>query len=100
MAGESQVFDDLPYFFSFVFDLRIEVYGDMSKYNKVVLRGNPSEKGNFTKFYLDDGVVNVVMIVNKKEDVDSIKQLIRSRKKIVDPTLLSNESVQLRAISN
>lgn len=100
MVGKFLAFDDLPYFFSFVFDLRINVYGDMSKYDKVLVRGKPSECGNFTKFYIHEGIINAAMIVNRNEDVNSIKGLIRSREKLSDPTVLSDESIQLVAIPN
>ncbi len=100
MAGDSHSFDDLPYFFSFMFDIRIEVYGDMSKYDTVIVRSDPSDNNKFTKFYLDNGIVNAVMLVNKKEDVNSIKSLIRSRKKLADPAILSKESVPLGVLTN
>lgn len=97
MAGGSQVFNELPYFFSFMFDIRIEVYGDMSKYDKVIVRGTPTKNGNITKFYLDDGIVNAVMMITRKEDVESIKRLIRSRKKIT-PESLANESQKVEVV--
>ena len=92
MTGKSKSFEELPYFFSFMFELRIEAYGDLSKYDTIVTRGSPTENGNFTKFYLDDGIVNAVMMVTRKENVEAIKQLIRLRKKIDDPASLGNES--------
>ncbi|NHI04534.1 hypothetical protein DYY67_2202 [Candidatus Nitrosotalea sp. TS] len=75
-----------------MFELRIEAYGDLSKYDTIVTRGSPTENGNFTKFYLDNGIVNAVMMVTRKENVEAIKQLIRLRKKIDDPASLGNES--------
>ncbi|MDE1763279.1 MAG: FAD-dependent oxidoreductase [Thaumarchaeota archaeon] len=98
MTGKSKPFEDLPYFFSFMFDIRIEAYGDLSKYDTVITRGNPTGNGNFTKFYLDNGTVNAVMMVTRKENVDDIKQLIRLRKKIDDPASLGNESTKIEAI--
>ena len=97
MAGKSKPFEELPYFFSFMFELRIEAYGDLSKYDTIVTRGSPTENGNFTKFYLDDGIVNAVMMVTRKENVGAIKQLIRLRKKIDDPASLGNESDKIEA---
>ena len=98
MTRKTKPFEDLPYFFSFMFDVRIEVYGDMSKYDTVITRGIPIENGNFTKFYLDSGIVNAVMMVTRKENVESIKQLIRLRKKIDNPASLGNESDKIEAI--
>ena len=98
MTGKTKPFEELPYFFSFMFDVRIEVYGDMSKYDTVITRGIPTENGNFTKFYLDNNIVNAVMMVTRKENVEDIKQLIRLRKKIDDPVSLGTESDKIEAV--
>ncbi len=100
MTGKQKSFTDLPYFFSFMFNLRIEVYGDMSKYDTVITRGQIGENGGFAKFYVDNNVVNAVMLVNRKEDVDPIKQLISSRHRLSDLKILSNESVNFSQIIN
>lgn len=94
MAGKCEPLVDLPYFFSFMFDIRIEVYGDMGKYDSVVVRGRP-EEDHFVKMYLLDGVVNAVMLVNSREDVSSIKKLILSRHKLNDFALLKDQSSPL-----
>jgi 3-phenylpropionate/trans-cinnamate dioxygenase ferredoxin reductase component len=97
MTGKSKQFEELPYFFSFMFDVRIEAYGDMSKYDNVVTKGSPIENGGFTKFYLDDGVINAVMMVTRKENVEYIKQLIYSRKKINDTSILTKGEQKIEA---
>lgn len=94
MTGKLEQFTDLPYFFSFMFDIRIEVYGDMGKYDKVIVRGKP-EEGRFVKMYLLEGVVNAVMLVNSREDVNSVKKLITSRIKFDDWSVLSDESTKI-----
>lgn len=66
MTGKQKSFMNLPYFFSFMFNLRIEVYGDMSKYDTVIARGPIGENGGFAKFYVDQDVVNAVMLVQKR----------------------------------
>ena len=91
MTGKSKQFEELPYFFSFMFDVRIEAYGDLSKYDNVITKGSPTGNGNFTKFYLENDVVNAVMMVTRKENVEYIKQLIHSRKKISDASILIKE---------
>lgn len=95
MAGKSKQFEELPYFFSFMFDVRIEAYGDMSKYDNVVTKGSPTKNGGITKFYLDDDVVNAVVMVTRKENVEYIKQLIYSRKKINDISILTKDEQKI-----
>ena len=98
MAGKPKQFEELPYFFSFMFDVRMEAYGDLSKYDNVVTKGNPTGNGNFTKFYLEDGVVNAVMMVTRKENVEYIKQLIHSRKKLHDTGILTKDEQKIEAV--
>lgn len=100
MTGKQKSFMELPYFFSIMFNLRIEVYGDMSKYDAVITRGSIGENGGFAKFYVDQGVVNAVMLVNRKEEINQIKQLILSRRKLSDLKFLSNESMGFNQIIN
>jgi hypothetical protein len=69
----------------------------MSKYDNVVTKGSPIENGGFTKFYLDDGVINAVMMVTRKENVEYIKQLIYSRKKINDTSILTKGEQKIEA---
>ncbi len=97
MTGKLESLTELPYFFSFMFDIRIEVYGDMGKYDRVVVRGKP-EEGHFVKMYLLDGVVNAVMLVNSKEDANSVKKLIMSRLRFDDWSVLKDESAKLDEI--
>lgn len=97
MTGKSKQFEELPYFFSFMFDVRIEAYGDLSKYDNVVTKGSPTENGNFTKFYLENGVINAVMMVTRKENVEYIKQLIHSRKKLDDTGILTKDEQKIEA---
>ncbi|MGI0045604.1 MAG: NAD(P)/FAD-dependent oxidoreductase [Nitrosotalea sp.] len=97
MAGQLEPMTDLPYFFSFMFDIRIGVYGDMGKYDTVIVRGNTDE-GHFMKMYLFDGVVNAVMLVNSKEDLNSVKRLITKRIRFDDIFVLKDETVTLGEI--
>lgn len=94
MAGRLEPFMEIPYFFSFMFDIRIEVYGDMGSYDRIIVRGRQDE-GRFVKMYLQDGTVNAVMVVNCREDVNSIKKLITSRARFENLSVLGNESKKI-----
>jgi 3-phenylpropionate/trans-cinnamate dioxygenase ferredoxin reductase subunit len=96
MAGEKKPFNDLPYFFSYQFDLKISAYGDLSQKTSMVKRGELNETEGFFQFYLNKGMLDAVLSINKKwEEVKKAKDLVIARKFFPDPTIFSNESLPL-----
>ncbi|MBI4258753.1 MAG: FAD-dependent oxidoreductase [Thaumarchaeota archaeon] len=98
MAGGNAVFNEVPYFFSHMFDMkiRLEVYGYLEEYDSTETRGAPDASGKgFAKFYLRQGILNAVLLINRVEDVGSIKRLIASRRRLEDTSVLSKEEVKL-----
>ena len=96
MAGAQERFIDLPHFFSSMFKLRIEVWGDTTQREVVVRRGplGISEKGGFAQFYLAQGRVQAYLsVIRPSKEAEAAKTLILSRQSIEDLSLLSNESV-------
>ena len=55
MAGAHLAYTDLPYFFSHMGALHIDVIGDMSVRHQCVRRGPLSLEPGFTQFYFADG---------------------------------------------
>jgi len=94
MTGESRIFNILPYFFSYILDLKLEVYGDLGHYDSIVRRGQLEESG-FIQFYLQNGAVDAVMLVNRSEDLETINRLVMSRQRLDNPSILGDESIGL-----
>ncbi|MDT5388148.1 MAG: 3-phenylpropionate/trans-cinnamate dioxygenase ferredoxin reductase component [Mycobacterium sp.] len=85
MLGTPGSYDELPYFFTDQYDLGMEYVGHAPDYDRVVFRGDPSDrdKREFTVFWLDgESRVLAGMNVNVWEGLDDIKELIRSRKPV------------------
>jgi len=102
MTGAQERFIELPHFFSSMFKLRIEVWGDATQRDVLVRRGplELSDKGGFAQFYLSQGRVQAYLSVNRPyKEAESSKNLILSRQPIKDTSLLSNESVDLSAVA-
>jgi len=98
LAGGEETFDELPYFFSFMFKLRTEVWGDLTQRDLLVRRGplKFSDKGGFGKFYLSSGRIQAYLSVNRpSKEAQAAQKLILSRQTIDDPSVLGNESVDL-----
>ncbi|MEM4297445.1 MAG: FAD-dependent oxidoreductase [Nitrososphaerota archaeon] len=78
MAGSRRSYSQPPYFFSNMPSLRMQVYGVIDSYDNVVAVSEASHQ--FAKFYLH---------VNRDVDVESVIQLIASRRQIHDSSDLA-----------
>ena len=80
MAGEDEPYTTLPYFFSDLFDLSFEVWGDLSDWEQTVLRGELDAQ-SFTFFYFaQDGRLSGVLTMGRpEEEREPMQQLIRVR---------------------
>jgi 3-phenylpropionate/trans-cinnamate dioxygenase ferredoxin reductase subunit len=102
MVGAQERFTELPYFFSFIFKLRTELWGDATQRELVVRRGplQLSDKGGFAQFYLSQGRIQAYLSVNRPiKEAEAAKRLILSRQTIEDPSILGNESLDLNALA-
>jgi NADPH-dependent 2,4-dienoyl-CoA reductase/sulfur reductase-like enzyme len=102
MAGGQEKFTELPHFFSSMFKLRIEVWGDATQRDAVIRRGplEPTEKGGFAQFYLNQGRVQAYLSINRPyREAEAAKKLILSREPVKDVSLLGDESVDLNNVA-
>lgn len=98
MLGQSESFEEIPYFYTDQYDVGMEYsgYGPMTKGAKVVYRGNRDAR-EFIAFWLKDGRVVAGMNVNVWDVNDQVQRLIREGK-TVDESRLVDESVPLDEI--
>ena len=95
MAGERRSFSDLPYFFSFMFEMSINVYGDMAAREETIRRGSMNSGKGFFQFYLaGDRVVAFLSMNRGREEINLAKKLILDGKRI-EGQILSDESRDL-----
>ncbi|TMQ00839.1 MAG: FAD-dependent oxidoreductase [Thaumarchaeota archaeon] len=99
MAGERRAFAELPFFFSFMFDLKINAYGDLTKKTRIVSRGPVGAEKGFFQLYFDDGVLNGFLSVNRPfQEVNELKRVILSRRSFPNISLFEDESWSLGAL--
>ena len=79
MAGETVVYDRVPYFYSDQYDLGMEYSGyvEPGGYDRVVFRGDPGA-GEFVAFWVKDGRVLAGMNANIWDVQDDIQKLVRA----------------------
>ncbi|MFO7942764.1 MAG: FAD-dependent oxidoreductase [Anaerolineales bacterium] len=67
MAGKGQSYTALPYFFSDLYDLSLEVWGDLTSWDQTVRRGS-IKTGRFAYFYFDEGQLKGVLAVGRPDE--------------------------------
>jgi len=81
MAGRTQPYDHLPFFYSDLFDLGYEAVGLLdARLQMVEDWREPYRKG--VVYYLEQGRVRGVLLWNTWEQVDRARELIATREKV------------------
>ena len=93
MAGARVAYSELPYFFSHMGPLHIDVIGDMSNRQQCVRRGPLSLEPGFAQFYFADGLLQAALFVNgKPEHLQAARERIAQRRPVADPALFADET--------
>jgi len=98
MINKTKECDFLPYFFSFMFDLNINVYGIIPKNPTIIKRVYEPEKKRVMQFYLKDGIVEGMLIINYYEEINEAKEIIKRRLSIDNTKILEDKTVPLKEI--
>jgi 3-phenylpropionate/trans-cinnamate dioxygenase ferredoxin reductase subunit len=91
ITGNPKPFQELPWFWSDQYDLKLQIAGLSEVGDHVVLRGDPATR-RFAAYYLREGTMVAVNAVNSAKDFMGAKKLIlEGRKpdlaKLTDPTV-------------
>ena len=97
MLGDRRPYCEVPWFWSDQYDLNLQVAGHPHAADQVAWRG-AGRSDSFAAFYLRDGLVRAVVGVNRPREVRAGMDLI-AHAVPVDPATLTDESVDLRALS-
>jgi hypothetical protein len=100
MAGDNQPYSAIPYFFSDLFDLSFEVWGDLSDWDKTILRGS-LDSGSFAYYYFaDDRLTGVFSMDRPDKERLPMQTLIKERASYDSlKNQLSDENIQLEELS-
>lgn len=94
MAGEEKGYVSLPYFFSDLFDLSFEVWGDLTTWDRTVVRGD-IDAGQFAVFYFDQGIMTGVLAAGRRQERKALQALVEARMPEDIAGQLADESVDL-----
>lgn len=99
MTGDRRAYTELPYFFSFMDELRINVVGDMSRREHSVRRGMLSLEPGFVQFYFADGLLQAALSVNRNGPLlQAARKRILARRPVRTPEAFADESRQLTSL--
>jgi 3-phenylpropionate/trans-cinnamate dioxygenase ferredoxin reductase component len=95
LAGASERYDRVPYFFSDQFDLSLSYLGHVREWDELVTRGDQRVKQpKFVAWYLRQGIPRAALIVNDWDAEDPVREVIR-RGEPVEPDRLADDGVAL-----
>lgn len=92
--GKPEPYDEVPWFWSDQFDLKLQMTGISAPDDRVVIRGSMAER-KFSACYLRDGRFVACNAVNMAKDFIQSKKLIAA-KVVIDPDRLADASVALK----
>jgi 3-phenylpropionate/trans-cinnamate dioxygenase ferredoxin reductase subunit len=93
MTGQRQVYDALPYFFSTMGAINLNVVGDMSRREQCIRRGELGLEPGFVQFYFADGLLQAVLSVNRNGALlQAARERILTRRSVQSPEAFADES--------
>ena len=100
MLGDKRPYRVVPYFFSDLFDwASLEYVGPAHDWDEVVLRGDPVD-GEFSAWYLSDGVVAGALSVGRSEDLAEARRLVETGERLENPEELGDPDIDLSLIGS
>jgi 3-phenylpropionate/trans-cinnamate dioxygenase ferredoxin reductase subunit len=96
ICGTPVVYDQLPWFWSDQYDIKLQTVGLFQGYDDLVVRGS-IEQRKFSVFYLQNDTLIAVDAINSPADFMQSKKLILAKKPI-DRDTLANPEVPLKSL--
>jgi 3-phenylpropionate/trans-cinnamate dioxygenase ferredoxin reductase subunit len=96
MAGKAKDYDEVPWFWSDQYDLKLQIAGLAKPGDTIVLRGDPASR-KFAVFHLRGGAVAAVEAVNAAPEYLVGRKLIAERATVA-PERLADTSIPMKTI--
>ncbi len=97
MSGAHEAFVHVPYFFSDVFDLSYEFWGDPQYHDQVIYRGDPSTS-SFSAWWLKERRLQAVFVMNRPDEERELAPEWIKDHHTLDPDMLRNKKHPLRQL--
>ena len=94
IVGKPKVYDEVPWFWSDQYDLKLQIACLSTPADQIVLRGDPASR-SFAAFHLQDGTVTAVESVNAAPEYMMGRRLIAARARVA-PERLADKAVPMK----
>jgi len=98
LAGKEKPYNQVPWFWSDQYDLKLQIVGLSQGYTQAVVRGDPASGRSFAVFYLKDGVLVAVDAVNRAPEF-MMSKILTQKKAVLDPARIADESINMKEIA-
>ena len=98
LLGKLSPYAQIPWFWSDQYDLKLQIVGISTGYDRVVLRGDPSSR-SFAAFYMRGDLLIAVDAINKAREFMLSKKLIASGARI-DPEILADTEIPFKDLAS
>jgi 3-phenylpropionate/trans-cinnamate dioxygenase ferredoxin reductase subunit len=100
LVGERKPFTYVPYFFSDIFDLSYEFWGDASETDHVIYRGDLA-KGAFSVWWLKDQRLQAAFVMDRPDEERTMAQeWISEQAQLLEPDELADDELPLANITS
>jgi 3-phenylpropionate/trans-cinnamate dioxygenase ferredoxin reductase subunit len=97
MTDEDAVYRHVPYFFSDLFDLSLNMLGFPAAQAEVVIRGDMATK-QFTALYVQDGTLRAALMINDDAQMDLLRDLIAGAAPVAHAQALADPQFDLASL--
>lgn len=94
LCGQRIAYDEVPWFWSDQYNLKLQIAGLVDEYDQVIIRGRLEEKA-FAIFYLKETCLKAVYAINSPQEFIFSKSLI-AKKTHLDTQMLADTSIPMK----
>ncbi|HEY1077765.1 MAG TPA: FAD-dependent oxidoreductase [Fontimonas sp.] len=98
IMGRNEPYQNVPWFWSDQYDLKLQMVGVSAGYDQMVMRGDPATQRNFAVFYLKEGRIIAADAISRPQDFMFAKKLVAAGA-VIDPAQLADDSVPMKTIA-
>jgi 3-phenylpropionate/trans-cinnamate dioxygenase ferredoxin reductase subunit len=93
ILGRPEIYDDVPWFWSDQYDIKLQIAGLSLAGDAVLLRGDPAARA-FSCLYMKDGRLVALDAINRPSDFIQAKRLIAERR-LLEPSRAADPAIRL-----
>ncbi|PKQ08997.1 MAG: pyridine nucleotide-disulfide oxidoreductase [Alphaproteobacteria bacterium HGW-Alphaproteobacteria-12] len=98
LTGKEKPYNQVPWFWSDQYDLKLQIAGLSAGYTQAVVRGDPETGRSFAVFYLKDGALIAVDAINRGQEF-MMSKMLAAKKTQLDPARIRDESIAVKALA-